>query len=50
MARKNLPIFPLFIWDTKPGLLEEWQGEPIEGPPDPNTLAGLINDAFANPQ
>ena len=47
MAR-NRPIFPLFISDTKPGLLEEWQGKPIEGPPDPKYLAELINDAFKN--
>lgn len=49
MARKNIPIFPLFLTDTKPGLLEEWQGKPIEGSPDPNYVAELINDAFKNP-
>jgi hypothetical protein len=46
---RNRPIFPLFLTDKKPGLLEEWQGKPIEGPPDPSYIAELINDAFKKP-
>jgi hypothetical protein len=49
MGQKR-PIFPLFLTDKKPGLLEEWQGKPIDGPPDPDYLAELINDAFKKPQ